>query len=93
MAELLRNKTVRSCIPSSRPPPSAYSSVSRPRFLPAGPSQAKVDDAVRSGIRSGARTQKIIITVNPGCRAAIVDWGTASSGESDNIVWGTGGGL
>jgi hypothetical protein len=59
----------------------------------AGPSRAKVDDAVRSGIRSGARTQKIIITVNPGCRAAIVDWGTASSGESDNVVWGTGGGL
>ena len=37
----------------------------------AAPPRARVDHAVRAGLASGAASQKIIITVNPGCRASV----------------------
>ena len=38
----------------------------------AAPARAHIDAAVRGAVRAGAPTQQIIITVNPGCRDAII---------------------
>src|SRR5918993_2982745 len=39
----------------------------------AAPARAKVDQAVRAALAAGHAKQQVIITVNPGCRAAITD--------------------
>ena len=39
----------------------------------AAPEHKRVDRAVRQSVQSGRRTQRVIITVNPGCRAAVRD--------------------
>src|SRR5689334_1713577 len=39
----------------------------------AGPAHQKVDRALRAGVDRGDRTEHVIITVNPGCRAAVRD--------------------
>ena len=48
---------------------SAFSTVP----VDAAPPRAHVDRAVRAARASGAATQKVIISVNPGCRASVLD--------------------
>ena len=47
----------------------------------AAPARARVDRAVRAALASGAGTQKIIITVNPGCRPSVRS-GLAAHGDA-----------
>ena len=55
----------------------------------AGPGRAAVDRAVRAALAAGAATHQVIISVKPGCRAAIVDslarHGDRVSGEFAHI--------
>src|SRR5690349_10074992 len=39
----------------------------------AAPGRVKVDRALRASVQAGDRTQQVIVTVNPGCRAAVRD--------------------